>query len=266
MAHKSTFIKLDRKILSWRWYKNANTFRVFLHLLLEANIIDIEFENIVVKRGEKVSSYEKIALDLGLTVQQTRTAILHLKSTGELTTKKYPKFQVFSIVNYDLYQSDQQAKWQSINSQSTGNQQQSKNKRIKEDKIDIKDLIDKSEFSLDKPNAMTQALIDSQYIGSDDLYVDEYNAMFRKLIKDYSFEITRSCMWYFIKRFKQQSTDGVGNKIENKFAYFKTAMKNSARRLKREQAKNKNKSYDLDEFFEAAMERSYKDYDYGNGY
>ena len=29
MAEKSTFIKLDRNIVKWRWYKDINTFKVF---------------------------------------------------------------------------------------------------------------------------------------------------------------------------------------------------------------------------------------------
>jgi hypothetical protein len=131
MADKSTFIKLDRNITKWRWYKNGNTMRVFLHLLIEANIEPHPFENIVINRGELATSYDKIANTLNLTNQQVRTAIQHLKSTGEITTKKYPKFQVISIVGYSYYQDKSTGKstgkQQSINSQSTGKQQQLKN-------------------------------------------------------------------------------------------------------------------------------------------
>lgn len=142
MAEKSTFIKLDRNIINWRWYKNANTFRVFIHLLLSANVTSHGFEKITVNRGELVSSYDRIAEAVGLSNQQVRTAIEHLKETEELTVRKYPKYQVFTIVNYDYYQSNQQANnrqltvnQQSSNSQLTGNQQQYKNdKNIKNDK------------------------------------------------------------------------------------------------------------------------------------
>lgn len=142
MAELSTFIKLDRNITQWRWYQNANTFRVFIHCLISANVKDHPFEKIIIKRGEFATSYEKIALALDLSVQQVRTAIEHLRSTGELTGKKYSKYQVISIVNYELYQSNQQANnrqitgyQQSINSQLTVNQQQSKNdKKEKNDK------------------------------------------------------------------------------------------------------------------------------------
>ena len=32
----SGWIKLHRKITEWEWYSDANTFRVFMHLLLTA--------------------------------------------------------------------------------------------------------------------------------------------------------------------------------------------------------------------------------------
>ena len=139
MADKSTFIKLDRNITKWRWYQNGNTMRVFIHLLIEANINPYSFENIVIKRGQLPTSYEKIANTLNMTIQEVRTAIQHLKSTGEITTKRYSKFQVITIVGYSYYQDKPTRKstinQQSLNNQSTINQQQLKNiKNNKEDK------------------------------------------------------------------------------------------------------------------------------------
>lgn len=36
---------------------------------------------------------------------QIRTAIGHLKSTGEITTSSHAKYTLITVVNYDLYQS-----------------------------------------------------------------------------------------------------------------------------------------------------------------
>jgi biotin operon repressor len=142
MADKSTFIKLDRNIQNWRWYQNPNTFRVFIHCLLNANIMPKEFEGITINRGEFPTSHEKIGNTLNLTIQQVRTAINHLKSTGEITTKIYSKFQVITIVNYAYYQDTSTGKstgnQQAFNIQLTVNQQQYKNnknnKECKEEK------------------------------------------------------------------------------------------------------------------------------------
>jgi len=131
MATKSTFIKLDRNIQKWRWYTNANTFRVFVHLLLNANIENHDFEGIVIRRGEIATSFGKIANTLKLTIQQVRTAVEHLKTTGEITCTRYSKFQVISIVNYDIYQGKTTRKL-TINQHSLNNQSTFKSTTIKE--------------------------------------------------------------------------------------------------------------------------------------
>ena len=127
----SGFIKIDRKITEWRWYSDANTIRVFLHLLLIANYEDKPFEKVIIRRGEAATSYDAIAQKLNLSVRNVRTALNHLKSTGEVTSKSYSKFQVISIVNYDSYQNSRQAKRQSSDRQVTGNCQSSDNNERK---------------------------------------------------------------------------------------------------------------------------------------
>lgn len=118
-------MKVARKLLDWRWYKDANTMRVFLHLLLSANVEDHDFQHVTIHRGQVATSYEALANALGLSVQNVRTAIAHLKSTGELTSKSYSKFQVLTIVSWDLYQCELTGKL-TDNQQATNNNQRSK--------------------------------------------------------------------------------------------------------------------------------------------
>lgn len=120
MADKS-FVKLSRKILDWRWYSNANTFRVFIHLLLSANYADSEYENLTVERGQVVTTYPQLSKKLDLSLKEVRTAIRHLTETGETAVASYPKFSVISILNYDLYQTKGQSKGHS-DGQSRGSQ------------------------------------------------------------------------------------------------------------------------------------------------
>ena len=86
---------------------------------------------ITVERGQVVSSYEKIGGTLNMSIQEVRTAVSHLKSTGTLTTRTYRRFQVFTIVNYDYYQSIQTPTstpyQQAANTLSTPYQQQYNN-------------------------------------------------------------------------------------------------------------------------------------------
>lgn len=98
-------VKLYRRFANWRWYKDANTMRLFVHLLLSANFENHDFESITIHRGEVVSSYPKLASELGLSIQNIRTALNRLKSTGEVTCTSYAKFTVIAINNYNEYQS-----------------------------------------------------------------------------------------------------------------------------------------------------------------
>lgn len=98
------YIKLSRKLMDWEWYSNINTCRLFIHMLLKANWKDGKFEGKIIPRGSFVSSLPKLAEETALTIREIRTAISHLKSTGEVTYKSHSKYTVFTVVNYVLYQ------------------------------------------------------------------------------------------------------------------------------------------------------------------
>lgn len=130
MAEKTTWIKVDRNILEWGWYKDANTFRVFMHLLLTANIKPHKFLGVGVNRGEIATSYKSLAESLDISIRSVRTAISHLETTGEVTVKRHSRFSVISIPNYDSYQANRQSQRQSADTQVTVNRQQYKNERM----------------------------------------------------------------------------------------------------------------------------------------
>lgn len=113
------FIKIDRKIIEWEWYKDEHTKSLFLHCLLKANWKEGRFKGIVIERGQFVASLPVLSNELSLTINEIRTAIKHLKTTGEITVKTYPKFSIFTVVNYDLYQCESQAESQASHRQIT---------------------------------------------------------------------------------------------------------------------------------------------------
>jgi hypothetical protein len=138
VAEQTTFVKVDRNILQWRWYQDANTMRVFIHLILMANVKDHDFEKITIHRGELVTSLASLSKQLKMSVRSVRTSLEHLKSTGEVTSRNYPHYQVISIAEYDKYQAvptrQSTSNRQGIDKASTSNRQQSKNIRMKEGK------------------------------------------------------------------------------------------------------------------------------------
>lgn len=98
------FIKLDRKLLTWRWMTEPNTLAVWVWLLLNANWEDRGFKDVTLKRGSLATSYKSIGDGTGLTPRQARTAVEHLKNTEEVSVKQHSKFLEISIKNYDVYQ------------------------------------------------------------------------------------------------------------------------------------------------------------------
>ena len=170
MAEQSTYIKIDRNIERWRWWQKGKTLHVFLFLLLNANVVDREFEHKIVHRGQVATSLGSIVKSTGLTLQEVRTAILHLKSTGEITTESCNRYQVITIVNYNAYQdvqqSKQQRKQQAINRQSTGNQQQYKNiKNVSSKEKRIPPKSPKGDFTpSEKPERGTDAFRNQSHL------------------------------------------------------------------------------------------------------
>ena len=111
------FIKLHRKILKWEWYDDRNTTAVFIHLLLTVNTAD----------------------ELNLTIKEIRTCLQHLEQTGETAHVSTRNYTVFTVINYDSYQSRGTAKG-TQNGTHTGRrganegQQRKKEKESQEDK------------------------------------------------------------------------------------------------------------------------------------
>ena len=112
----------------------------------------------------------------------------------------------------------------------------------KEKEKEKKDKIDKSNISIAPPNSFTKKLIEIEYIEEDDLNIEDYNNLFHELVNEFSFEIVRSCLYYFVTRYKNTKTDENGQPIFNKLSYLKTTMINNVNMIDR------NNNFDYDEF------------------
>jgi len=113
------WIKIHRKLVDWEWYDDDKAFRLFLHLLLTCNYEEKKWRGKVINPGERVTSYPKLSEELGWSVQQIRTALNKLKSTGELTVKTSNKYSLIEIKNWERYQDINSQ----VNSQATVKQQ-----------------------------------------------------------------------------------------------------------------------------------------------
>lgn len=104
---EGNWIKINRKILEWGWYTDINTKVLFLHLLLTVNYKDGELKGIEIKRGQTLKSVNKLAIETGLSEKNVRTAIEHLKKTGEVASQTTRYGQLITVENYAFYQDQQ---------------------------------------------------------------------------------------------------------------------------------------------------------------
>lgn len=104
MAEQSTYIKIDRNIVNWRWFKDSKMYHVFSWLIIMANIKNHDFRKVTVHRGEIVTSHEKIADACGLSVSSVRRVLQNLEDTGEIERTVKDHYQIIKILKYDEYQ------------------------------------------------------------------------------------------------------------------------------------------------------------------
>lgn len=98
------FIKIYRKLLNWEWYTDVNTKVLFLHCLLKANWKDGSWRGYKYKRGQFITSLPSLARETGLSIKQVRTALKHLKQTGEVADWHDSRIRIITVLSYDDYQ------------------------------------------------------------------------------------------------------------------------------------------------------------------
>ena len=185
-----TYIRLYRKFTKWEWYDDANTMRVFLHCLLNANYTDKKWRGILVKRGSFLTGRRKLAVSLNLTEMQIRTALNKLKSTNEITVKTTSEYSIITINNWDSHQTNNQP----LNQRVT-NEQPTNNQRITTTNKDNKDNKDNKEINKEKKKNFVAKSFFQKLIAEDedlkkysslkDLFIEflEYKTAIKKQYK-----------------------------------------------------------------------------------
>ena len=143
MQNDRTYIKLFRRIVDWEWYDDANTFRLFMHILLNANYTPSRYKGYDIPAGACVFGYHAWSEQLNMSVQQLRTAINHLKSTGEITIKTTNKFSIVTLEKWGFWQIEEgQSTSKTTSNQQTTNKQLTTSKEGKKVKTNIPTIED----------------------------------------------------------------------------------------------------------------------------
>jgi len=102
MSKLKGHIKLHRKIVDWRWFKEPNTVVVWLAILANAEWR----KKAELKPGQWFTTVKEICEITGLNPQQVRTALNHLTNglTNEITIKSTNKGSLITVENWRFYQ------------------------------------------------------------------------------------------------------------------------------------------------------------------
>lgn len=88
-------------------------------MLISAYWTDGNYKGKPIPRGSFPSTIPNLARETSLTENEIRTTLKHLQSTGEITVKSTNKFTVFTINNYDLYQTVNRQNYRQITDEIT---------------------------------------------------------------------------------------------------------------------------------------------------
>jgi hypothetical protein len=134
----SGWIKIHRKFLDWQWFKKPEAVQLFIYLLLKANHKDGQWQGFEIKRGELITSFGKISIETGISLQVVRTLLKKFETTNEIVVKSTNKFTMLTILKYECYQDENETTNKQItNNQQTTNKQLTTNKNVKNNKENI---------------------------------------------------------------------------------------------------------------------------------
>ena len=117
----------------WEWKNKPNTVALFIHLLIHANHKETKWQGVTIKAGQIVTGRKTLSLETGLSIQQVRNSLDHLKSTGEITVKPTNKYSVITVSEWALYQGNNKKPTnEQPSNQPTSNHQTTTSKECKE--------------------------------------------------------------------------------------------------------------------------------------
>jgi hypothetical protein len=129
--------------------------------MIRANHKDTKWRGEIIKKGEFLTSYDKLSSGTGLTIQNVRTSIKNLESTGELTRQSTSKLTKLTICNYATYNDSELSSNKPTNKPVT-NEQQTSNKQVTTDKNE-KNLKNKKDLSFNYTKGLFEAEIPEEW-------------------------------------------------------------------------------------------------------
>lgn len=122
------WIKLHRALADHWLASNPDSLSVWVHLLMMANHAEakrqINGSVLTVQAGQIITSRRSLSEKTGVQESKVERILKRLESEHQIAQRGLSKFRLISIVNWDLYQCDEQESEQQVNSRRTAGEQQ----------------------------------------------------------------------------------------------------------------------------------------------
>lgn len=202
------YIKLWRKSLDAGWIKNHKLWVFWTYCLLKASYK--EFDAIVglqvvhLLPGQFIFGLLVASKETGLSIRQIRTIIDFLRKTGNLTIKTTNKFSIISIVNWHIYQ-PQENENDTLNDKQVANKgQHTRSKEVKRDIASSKNKDASLPSQEKKTDPRVKTLIDyffqtcKEVKGFEPAINGKDGKIVKEILKDSSEDTLKSVISFFL--------------------------------------------------------------------
>lgn len=104
---KTSYIKIDRSIINWKWFADNPTFTFYLFSIIRANFKEGVFKGRIIERGSFAASRKNICHATGLSEKQVRLATEKLRKSSDLKIDRHKDFMIYSVENYEKWQTNE---------------------------------------------------------------------------------------------------------------------------------------------------------------
>ena len=98
-----SFIPLSRALLEWDWHDEPKTGWLYVVMLMMANHEETRWRGETLRRGQLLTGRKQLSIASGLTEDEVRTALGHLKKTEDIEVTSKSKYSVITMLKYDVH-------------------------------------------------------------------------------------------------------------------------------------------------------------------
>lgn len=108
MMARPGFFKIHRSIEDWKFWCEPNALAIWIHILDSVCYEDSTFMGVKIPKGCAPISVVGLAKKLSVSPTTVKKWIGNFRSDGQIRTKRFSRFTLIEVLNWGVYQGDQQ--------------------------------------------------------------------------------------------------------------------------------------------------------------